>query len=86
MRDIVLEAEVPTLAHILEGQIATISECDILERKRRVLPPLALPLHAAQPVLKSLLGIGVHHVPGMAGGDEDVLPPVEIDVEKHRGP
>ena len=86
MRDVVLSAEAPPCAHVLEGQVTAVSKRDVLEVKRRKLPAHSPPVSVIRLVLQPLVRIGIHDVPQVAVRDEDVLPSVQIDVEEHRGP
>ena len=86
MRDVVLGPEPPAGTGVLECQVTPIAERDVPERELRELPAQALPRHIGEPVLQPLLGVRIHDVPEMPVRDEDVLPPVQIDVEEHGGP
>ena len=86
VRDVLLGAEPPRAARQLERQVAAISERHVAQRQRRELPPKPTPRDLVEPILQSLLHIGVHDVPQMPVRDQDVLPAVEVHVEEHRAP
>ena len=86
MRDVVTQIEAPRAAHVLEREIAAIPECDVGQRERRILEQHVSPVDLAELIAQPILRIAVHDVAHVASADQDVFPPVEIDVEKQRGP
>ena len=86
VRHVVLEPESPRETCVLKREVAAIAVGHVLERQLRKLPAQPPPIEAVQSVLESLLDVGVHDVPEMPVGHEDVLPAVEIHVEEHRAP
>ena len=86
VRDVSLDTKTPHRADVLERHVAAIAKRDVLERERRELPFDFLPGHVVQSILQPLLHVGIHDVPQMSVGDQDVLPAVEIDVHEDRAP
>ena len=80
MRDIVAQIKPPRFAEVLERQVAPIAERDVRQPERRILGQNPSPVYLAKVPAQTLLRIAVHHVPHMAGADENVLPPIQIDV------
>ena len=86
MRDVLLGAEAPPAAGILEREITAVAIRHVLEGQPWKQPPHALVVHRGEPVLQPFLHVGVHDVPQVAVGHENILPAVEIDVHEHRAP
>jgi len=86
VRDVVLGAEAPCLTLVLERQVSAIPKRNVLETQGGELPSCSAPRDVGQPVLQAFLCVGIHDVPEMPVGDENVLPAVEIDVHEHRRP
>ena len=76
----------PALAGILKSEVAAVPERDVRQRQRRELEQHASPVDEANPAAEPVLRVAVHHIPDMPGADENVLPPVEVHVEKRGGP
>ncbi len=86
MGDVALRPDPPPLARVAEGEVPPVPERRVPVRELRV-EPLHLP--GAGPALE--LGdagrhVAVEDVPGVAVGDQEVLVPVQVDVEEGRGP
>ena len=94
VRDVVAEIEPPALAHILEREIAAIADRHVRQLERGVVEEHPVPVVApdwrpkisTQQVAQTVLRVAIHDIGHVAGTDENVFPPVEIDVEKHGRP
>ena len=82
VRDRVVGAEPPPLAHVREGEVTVVAEGDARHREFGELRELPSPLQARERRPSPLPGVRVHDIPQVPGRDEQVLVAVEIHVQE----
>ena len=85
VRHVIFQPESPFVGHLRERQVPVVSEGDVLTREIRELCELPVP-GDGRIGDDALSRIGVVDIPRVAGCDERIFIPVEVDVEQHQSP